>query len=264
MREDALLIPIASIAGNTVRPLSFLRADNGNTALTREARALTGTTWRLWLPAAGTPIDVNVLRPAMADSHCAAQQVWRTSHVARVPEPHTFPIKKVGLAVRGAAVERADDVSTLPDDGSRRVGRLITQLTHAKETERLTRQPQDPFAKYDAAKRASTPVRIGALRRHTVDNTSTYYFEASKTYLPHETELIIGWVVESPLGLNSYHVRMFDDVEKEGENAVVWGVVRSGGRSYWVFEWQGYESESYAVHEWPSGATRLKIDGGGC
>lgn len=213
--------------------------------------------------------EIKTIEPLTVQSHCADQTVWRTTLTLPPAPENIAPVRKIGLAISGGAVESTEDVANQPDVESRRVVRRIVQLTHAKELERLTSEPDEYLPRGQTrSERANVAVRIAVLRRHaTTADVSTYYFEALKAWGPAvDHGLVTGWIVATPSRLVDHDVKykFNDDGYKENDRAIVWGVVRYQRRTLWILEWHGYESEYYSVHEWPSGVERMKVDGGSC
>lgn len=212
--------------------------------------------------------DIKTIEPLTVESHCVDQFVWRTTLRLPPAPANIAPVRKIGLAISGGALEHPEDVANQPDEASRRVARRIVQLAHTKEVERVEETPDEYRPRgYSRAERATVAVRIQILRRHVTAGVATYYFEAVKAWGPAiDHGLVTGWIVDASSRLVDYDVRykFNDDGYKENDRAIVWGVVPYQRRTLWILEWHGYEWEYYTVHDWPSGVERLRVDGGGC
>jgi hypothetical protein len=200
--------------------------------------------------------------------YCSDRLLWRTT-VKPVPVPaNVVPIGKIGVAISGGALEHPKDVTHQPDSASRRVAQLIVRLAHTKEAERLATMRREHWPTTRYGERSQAPVHLKQLKRHDAGGSSTYYFEATKPWFGRSVEngLVTGWIVDSPKGLRTHDVayKFNDDVRKENDHAIVWGILPYQGRNLWVLEWHGYESEYYALHEWPSGVVRLEIGAYNC
>jgi hypothetical protein len=282
VREDGYLIPIVTLTpklfesppDTTERPFRNLawklygRGKNGVPVMPPPYPWPPITAAAVAMRAVAIKTEIKTLEPLTVGSHCTDQAVWRTTLKLPPAQEHVAPIRKIAVAVAGGVVELPEDVAGQPDAASRRVARRIVHLTHAKEAERVANTPRQYLPETGSPEgRANVAVRIEQLRRHAVDGVSTYYFEATKAWgAALDNGLVTGWIVDTPSGLRDHDVtfKFNDDSHKENARAIVWGVVRYQDRSLWILEWHGYESEAYAVHDWPSGVERVLVDGGGC
>ena len=269
VREDGYLIPIATVTPALFAPPFPFETNANGEPLPPEKREWPFKTlqWRLSSPGKA-PVEITTLEPLILDSHCTEQSVWRTTLKLFPAQKNVAPVGKIGAAISGGTLEHPEDVSGQPDAASRRVASRIVQLTHAKEAERVASEPAQYLPpNHSPAERAKVAVRVAQLRRHSAAGLATYYFEATKAWgAALDNGLVTGWIVDTPSGLKDHDVKykFNDDRFKENARAIVWGIVRSSGRSLWILEWHGYESESYTLHEWPSGVERVVVDGGAC
>ena len=203
-------------------------------------------TGRVWTLADGrkAPVEITTVGTQMVRMpYCDDRSLWRTT-LTRPPAPEGIsPIPKIGAAVSGANLQFPENVTGLPDAGSRRVSNRIVTLFLSHEKARLAA---------DKALSATTePVRIQQLARHTLGATSTYYFEATKAVkipgygVAEDARLLTGWIVDAGAGLKDYEVtyKINDDAYKENAQAIVRGIVPFQGRALWLLEWHGWESE---------------------
>jgi hypothetical protein len=254
MRVDGLLIPMVTLQDGTSSNLSVGDPDENRSAMAPEARELEGRPWTLWKRAGGAPTEFRITGRAIADAGYFRHEAWTTTFKGIRLRPGYVPIAKAGLATQGIIVEQPENVASRPDAASQRVGRLISHLAHAKETEMVTSDPHHPLREQGAAARASTVVRLTKLWRRRAGNTDTYYFEAVKQY-GHLPVLATGWVVVAGGKARSLDVTSLpsDDVYKQGVYRTVLGIVPFRGRDLWVMEAHYYEGEDREVRVWPSG-----------
>jgi len=269
VREDGYLIPIATITPKLFETIAMETTVNGEPLPPEEPEwPFSNLEWTLSSSGGTASVAIKTLEPLTVDSHCTDQTVWRTTLKLPPARKNVAPIQKIGLAVNGSSVQHPENVAGQPDAASRRVARVIVQLTHAKEAERLATEPKEYWPSNSYSDRAQVPVRLEKLQRHSNGGSSTYYFEATKPWLRGSPEngLVTGWLSASGTDIKSHDVKykFNDDGHKENDRAIVWGIVPYRGRTLWILEWHGYEHEYYTVHDWPSAVERVKIDGGGC
>jgi hypothetical protein len=222
---------------------------------------------RMWtLEDGGARVEIRTTGKVLVPMpYCADRYLWRTT-LKRPPAPEGIaPIPKIGAAVSGAALEFPDNVTTLPDESSRRVAERIVTLFLAREKAALA-------DKKDVVSATDKPVRITQLSRYATAATATYYFEARKPlryaegFVDNDAGLVTGWIVDSPAGLKDVEVtyKVNDDGYKQSDHAMVRGVVPYRGRALWLLEWHGWETEYFTLHDWPSGIVRVLADGYQC
>jgi len=254
MRVDGLLIPMVTLRGETSSNLNIIDPGENRSVMAPEARELERRPWKLWKRAGGAPIDLRVTGRATADAGYFFHEAWTTTFAGTPVLPYVVPVAKAGLATQGVVVEQPENVVSQPDAASRRVGRLITHLTHAGEAAMLKAEPEHHLHQRPAELRASTVVRLSKLWRRRLGSTDTYYFEAIKQqgYLP---VLSTGWIVVSGGKATSQDVTVMasDDTYKQAVRREVLGIVPYRGRDLWVIETHYYEGEDVRVRAWPSG-----------
>jgi hypothetical protein len=276
VRDDGYLMPITRITPQDfevrARPeQTFINGEPiGPAPFPAPEWPFKGLTWTLSSGRGRKPVEITTLEPVMVDMpYCEDRLLWRTTLKRPPVDQRYVPIGKIGLAVRGAAIEHPEVVANQPDPGSRRVARRIVALFLSKERARLAVE-KGQYAV--SAAPGSPPVRIKQLSRHLVGDVSTYYFEATKALtlsdgaIDPNAGLITGWIVDSPSGLKDYEVtyKVNDDAYKENDHATVHGIVPFQGRALWLLEWHGWEWEYYTLHEWPAGVARLTVDAYQC
>ena len=270
VREDGYLIPIAVITSKLLdTPIPTATFVNGEPLSRDEPEwPFKDLGWMLSFGGGRPEAAIQTIEPRTVRSYCGDQDVWRTSLKLPATRENVAPTRKIGLAISGGTIEHPQDVVAQPDAASRRVARRIVALTHARELERIAKEPAQwlPSA-HSTTERAKVPVRLAKLRRHSTAGITTYYFEATKAWgADPQHGLVTGWIVDAPSGLTDHDVayKFNDDSFKENERAIVWGVVRYQEKTLWILEWHGYEIEYYTVHEWPAGVERVSISGGAC
>jgi hypothetical protein len=271
VRIDGHLMPIALITPQLFEESLGARIEVNGVPI--EATAIDwpfkGLAWTLSEGRGRKPVDVTTIEPLMVRMpYCSDRLMWRTT-LKRPPAPDgVAPIRKIGMAARGAAIEHPDEVTEQPDAASRRVARLIVKLAHEKEASRLKTEPKEYWPQNSYPDRAQAPVRIEMLHRYLAGGVATYYFEATKPWWKGSSEngLVTGWVTDSAGTLRDQDVvyKFNNDSQKENESAIVWGIVRYQERALWLLEWHGWENEYYTLHDWPSGVVRATVNAYEC
>jgi len=220
-----------------------------------------GWTYVPWGGAASRPLAIKDL--VTVDAYCQRQE-GLTTNIPK-PAPKRAPHLMTGIAFHGnVSVASVEDVAHQPDDASRRVARVIVQLTHAFESERTSIPPRSERRVIPLNERGRVPVHITTLARDRVGDTDFYYFEARKRYGAVES-YAQGWLTSSPFAISAFRVE--GGIDGGGETSRVrgrvLGALRVSRNSVWVMEMRGYEGDSYDVVEMPSGQV-LSISGGGC
>jgi hypothetical protein len=261
LREDGYLVPVATIVGSRYEPLltqSTITSSENTAVFTLAARRLAGSTWSV-VRTSGETMDLTVLNRAKVRNHCMFEEAWRTSFKGKPVPAYDADFAKIGIAVRGGTAEQPQDVTSQPDEASRRIASLVLRRAASEEAIRLAK---DPNILKDYLTQTAR-LEVTKLFRHTSAGTATYFFETTKTPFPLMTR---GWIVDSASGTAWRDVRftVSDDVYKEVCVGTVIGLVSLPDRTLWLMEWHGYEGEGQAIHEWPSGAIRLRTPGAGC
>lgn len=262
LRQDGYLIPVATIDGNRYRPLLITSTQLDNTnVFTAAAIAIGRATWRV-ARRNGDPLEVTALHRAMVGDHCSSEEAWRTSFKGAPVDGRSADVAKLGIAVIGAEASQPEDVTALPDEASRRVARLVVRTAAALEEERFAEAP-NLLREYFPADRNSAVIVLKKFFRHSRAGVTTYFFETAKEPMPLITS---GWIVDSADASKVIDARfaVSDDSHKEGRSGTVTGLVPLADRTLWLMEWHGYEHETHAIHEWPSGQVRLRTPGVGC
>jgi hypothetical protein len=267
VREDGHLFPITLVPPRPIEDARFPLETFINGSRIPEPEApiwpFKDLTWTL---PGGRPLTFKTLEPVMVQMPYGEDRLmWRTTLKGRPVRKGYVPIPKIGAAVTAASIELPEDVVSEPDDASRRVARRIESLFQMHEKSRLAEergrvtvpQADEPL-----------PVVIEQLKRHAVAGVTTYYFEATRSLklsdgaIVPDAGLVTGWIVDSRSGLKDFEVeyKVNDDSYKEGDTAIVRGIVPYQGKAVWILEWHGWESEYYTVHEWPSGVLLVTVD----
>jgi hypothetical protein len=189
-----------------------------------------------------------------------------------VPPPFAQPYPKDGLVVSGpqavdalqmlplASPEWAEMESTLQRPFDNAEERTLTQITGWSHA-------------YGRKERTRVPIAIEALYRAPIDSGEwlAYYVEAVRKYPPKPEDegcglitSVNGWILVKPGGKASFdlgaHVTYCD--RKGVTYMLPLGLVRTQGRSYWVYQMSGYRREWYVVAKPSQHAVELRVEYG--
>jgi hypothetical protein len=190
---------------------------------------------------------------------CSGRVGLRTDHKSRALAPPRMkqPYPKDGLLVSGGiAVGRIDIVQR----GSDEWNRALTLLTNE-----FNRGEVRAIASFGGWRH---PVREEARRRQPIvieavykapsdaDGWTTYFVEAARQYPSMKrgddcglTTTGQGWVHVGPGGKSEVELSSrVTYCDRKGVNVMLpFGTVRAGNRTYWVYQFSGYEDEWYQV-----------------
>ena len=203
--------------------------------------------------------QVRIERPASVRIRCSPRVGLRSDYVSAlpVPPPASDAFPKDGVVVSGAAV--VEPIAAVPQVSPEWAASalLLVEPFDGAETAAAGAFTdwKHPFPR---SERRKVPVALEALYKAPMDaeGWTAYRFQAVKRYPPLRADgncgLIssaTGWIMQGPEGQHwtelaarvTYCDRM-DDIF-----TVPFGLVRAGGKSYWIYELSGYDREGYAV-----------------
>lgn len=266
VRSDGFLVPIATRTPDGLwTALSGIEVTGDRSTIRiRDHASLPRDGWTFHPVGDGASRPLAIRGNVTAEASCMRQETLATD--ASRPGPPGTDRLAWGIATHGAATTLpVDDVAEQPDVESRRVARVIVQLTHALEADRAA-QPSSRLAGITSDQRGRVPVVITRLDRARLAWQDAYYFEAQKDY-GRMRSFAGGWALSSSAGFSL--VQVAAGVESAGGETTrsygrVLGALRSGLGAVWIVEMQGYEGRHYALVD--TGAPRrvLEVPGGGC
>jgi hypothetical protein len=257
MRRDGVLVPTAAFDGKRWRsewasPARDLWIPIKLTDVPKAWWEISppGADWQLWTSAGSSA--VHVTQPTWVDAHCARQVALQTDYKSPepLPPPTEQPYPKDGLAVAPARVVEPIEIVTVKPD-TIPLGELRARFNDAERDvdrnfghplPRRVREPIDPV--------------VEALYAFG-DAPRAYYVESSRLYrkLGDDGCTAIGfgtgWFVK-----DGEKIRWLDmavdllDCNKYGASYMLpLGAIRSGGRTFWIVQYAGWDHERYVVVE---------------
>jgi hypothetical protein len=225
--------------------------------------------WTLYPTRSGNPRPLALKSPrkdeAADSSDCFLMQAF-DSDGPRVQFPNStqrLP-QRVGLGVLGPArVERGDDVTSQPDESSRRAAMAVVREVHNVERHLIRRADVSPLERFEGRKEVRSIVRLLTMTRFLADDGEWYFFQARKQYLePYVFEgkrhvkvwasvLVEGWLRASSAGLRTLgaHGVVEDDDGKAGIIYRIVGILPLEDRTVWIAEGLQYEQQHYELFE---------------
>lgn len=241
--------------------------------LTPQALNLPRRGWTLYPRGeASRPLVLQAVRKALAteSGDCFVMQAYDSDAVR-------------GIGILGPArFERGEDMTTQPDEVSRRAAARVVGAAHAIERRLDSREGrQSPLRRFDGRNNVRAVVQLLAMVRYRVDGGDLYFFQARKEHRERyvfEGEqldkewartLVHGWLRVLPASVDLLSV----SGEFEGDDGKTGAIYRSAGllklddRAVMITEGHGYESQFYELFEIGPGAepphSVLVIDVGG-
>jgi hypothetical protein len=202
---------------------------------------------------------VRLESPAMARIMCSARAGLRSNYVSPLPVPppmeRSFP--KDGLVVSGSAV--VEPIMVVPrssPEWQTSELALPNAFDDAETTASLSFTAwRHPIGR---AQRRKVPVELEALYKAPMDAPGwvAYRFQAVKRYPPRPADgncgllsSAVGWIAVGPNGKHwaqlAVHITYCDRMDDV--ITVPFGVIRAGGRSYWIYQLSGYDREGYVI-----------------
>ncbi|PYP35532.1 MAG: hypothetical protein DMD48_14180 [Gemmatimonadetes bacterium] len=278
LRRDSVVVPFASFDGK--RWSSAWPPPGLELTVPIDLRAVPSRwwgptraleSWQAWT--APSPLMLRVVQPDWVDVHCVRQIGLRTDYLpSTLPPPRTEqPYPKDGLAVSPPQpVERAEIVPSSADE-VRSFTRVLTQAFN--EAERLVEQRHG----HPVARRAREGVEptIEAVYAFGA-SPRVYYVEANRRYrelgqfLGECAALAFGtgWFVRDEAGVRP--LTMGVDLlpcDRSGASYMLpLGVMRVGGRLFWIAQFSGWDHERFVVIEIKAKTVEVAVSvwGGGC
>ena len=264
LRRDGIVLPFATFDGRrwsnrwpqqlpSSRPISLADIPKSWWGLEPAPRAMSH-----W--ADGVKVgEVAVTSLAVTSPMCEPRMTLRSDYKSREPVPPGFvlPFPKDGLLVSGDV--SVAKIATLDPAGDEAKGVLGLALDEFNRQEtamasRFThwRHPVKP------ADRKKIPVTLEAIYSAPTDggDGTAYFIEAIREYPPGPNETdgcglatyVSGWVItsaERPAIRVGARITFCD---RKGVGYMLpFGLIRADGKNYWVFQYSGFESESYEV-----------------
>lgn len=202
---------------------------------------------------------VRLGRPATVRIMCSARFGLRSNYVSPLPVPppteRSFP--KDGLVVSGSTV--VEPITVVPK-GSPEWQTIEAGMDKTFDESEATAAQSFTNWKHPIgrAQRRQVPVELEALYKAPMDAPGwvAYRFRAVKRYTPQPADgncgllsSAVGWVATGPNGKRwvqlavqiTYCDRMDDVI------TLPFGLIRAGGRSYWIYQLSGYDREGYVI-----------------
>jgi hypothetical protein len=265
LRRDGVVTPFATFDGKTwtspwpadLQSLSVpISLDTVPGKWWGKAGALTEMT--LWAGGErhGT---VRLERPATVRIMCSARAGLRSNYVSSLPVPppieRSFP--KDGLVVSGSTA--VDPIMVVPRSSPEWQTSEVGMVKAFDEAETTAAQSFTQWKHpVERPQRRQVPVELEALYKAPMDAPGwvAYRFQAVKRYAPQPADgncglrsSGVGWIAVGPNGKHwtqlavdiTYCDRMDDVI------TLPFGLIRAGGRSYWVYQLSGYDREGYVI-----------------
>jgi hypothetical protein len=293
MRRDGLLVPFASYDNGhwysrwpvptTDRDVPVSLSDVPANWWGIEGPA---SVWTLWTPD-GKPRPVRVTGTLGFEAHCVMNVGLRTDYRSPAPAPpldqHNYP--KDGLAITGSLPIEQATVITAADPVWKSLEQMLRGNVTWEERWLLARFPgTDPhFRKVAPGVTAMDQVPLKLEVLCSADglkpNTLTVYFEGAKRYEAEDANAArpcgpvtfsSGWVHRAVTGQgfldNNVQTRLTDCTQWNIDFRQPLGIVRVGGKPYWIMQVSRWGGESYEVVEVGENRTTVVLTtvGGWC
>jgi hypothetical protein len=216
--------------------------------------------WTLW-SGRGEPAPINVTSTRAVAAPCGKQSALGTDYAppTTLPPADQAPFPKVGIATTAAVDFEPIPEVAREDPNWLRVRRALERREFRKaETDALT----DMRWKHPtpSAIREQTPIDLQAVWH--VKDSRFFYFEAMRHYRDPNPEkdqppcplitYVAGYFWEDPSGeLRPVGVRGLITYCHMEHAAFLWplGVIREGGKQYWLLQSSGWRGEFYRIME---------------
>ena len=203
--------------------------------------------------------DVSIVALSQVKVLCSARLGVRTDYKPRELAPPRLrqPYPKDGLLVAGdATVGRIETVQRGAAEWEKALALIADEFNkNEKRAIRSFDAWEHPFSEED---RKDTPIVMEAMYRAASDapGWTTYFVEAVRQYPARLRDggcglatIGQGWVHMGPDGKR--HVELTSRItycDRKGVGFMLpFGTVRAGGRTYWVYQYSGYDAEFYQV-----------------
>ncbi|CAN5848714.1 hypothetical protein BH24ACI5_BH24ACI5_12260 [soil metagenome] len=216
--------------------------------------------------------EVLLKEPTVAALMCEPRPALKSDYKATAPVPPRFvlPYPKDGLLVSG-------DVPVMPidavePDGAEGKNVLALAVDQFNKQENLA---AGRFTSWrhplKAAERKLLPIVIEALYRAPIDDPgwTAYFMEAVRQFPPGPAEkdgcglatYASGWVIVGPGGASrTWLGARVTYCDRKGVGYMLpFGRVRANDRTYWVFQYAGFEAEAYEVARPAKGGVQAEV-----
>lgn len=264
LRRDGIVVPFAAFDGRrwskrwperppADRPISLEDVPDGWWGVKPPPRRM-----QLWSEGVRSG-EVTVTAPVIGTLMCEPRMTLRSDYTPSQPAPPRFvlPFPKDGLLVSGdIPVSKIETLDTAGADGAAVLALALDEFNRQESAAASVftawRHP------VKAADRRKVPVTLEALYRAPADDPESmaYFIEAVRQYPPGPNEkdgcglatYVSGWVVKSPERTSVRIGARVTFCDRKGVGYMLpLGLVRADGKNYWVFQYSGFESESYEV-----------------
>ena len=257
MRRDGVLIPFAAFDGkhwdnNWPAPASDLIVPITLESIPKSwwSNNPPSADWQLWTP--NGPSTIHVSQPDWIQAHCARQVALRTDYrsLQRPPPPSEQPYPKDGVAVSPRhAIESIEMITApgaqlSPEDLRRKFNfaELEVDRNFGHPIPRRTRELADPA--------------IEAMYAFG-DSPRAFYVESSRIYRTMGDEgctaiaFGTGWFVRDAGKVKwlDMAVDLLRCTKYGATYMLPLGAIRSGGRTFWIVQYSGWDHERYVVVE---------------
>ena len=267
LRRDGIVIPFAAFDGRrwssrwpqrlpVERPISLKDIPKSWWGVEPAPRRM-----RHWSDGASVG-EVTVTSPGIGALMCERRLTLHSDYKATEPLPPAFvlPFPKDGLLVSGdVPVAKIAAVDVASDEARGVLGLALNDFNREESAmSSAFTQWRHPVT---SAERKKVPVTLEALYRAPTDDPewTAYFIEAIREYPPGPKETdgcglvtyLSGWVITSqrsdqrPLVRAGARITYCD--RKEVSYMLPFGLLRADGKSYWIFQYAGFEQESYHV-----------------
>lgn len=274
MRRDGALIPFAAFDGkhwdnkwpapaaDLMVPINLASVPKG-----WWAHDAPSAIWQVWTSKG--PVPIRVTQPDWVQAHCARQVVLKTDYrsLDRPPSSREQPYPKDGVAVTPAhAIEPIEIVAApdplLPSEDLRKKfnsAELEVDQNFGHPIPRRTREAGDPT--------------IEAMYAFG-ESPRAFYVESSRLYRTMGDEgctaiaFGTGWFIKD--GGKVKWLDMAVDLLRCNKYGATYmlplGAIRSGGRTFWIVQYSGWDHERYVVVEVKKSRVEAVVSayGGGC
>jgi hypothetical protein len=282
LRRDGVIVPFAAFDGK--RWSSPWRPPSVELTVPINLRAVPSRWWGptkaldVWqarlLATTAPPRALRVVQPDWVDVHCVRQVGLRTDYVASadVPPRTVQPYPKDGLAV--SPDHPVESIAVMPPEGPEPQG-LSRALAEAfNNSERKIESYGDGHPISRRAREGVAPT-IEAVYAYG-DHPRVYYVEASRPYrqlgaAPGDCTAVAfgtGWFVREGSQVRSLLtvVDLLGCNRRGASYMLPLGVVREGGRLFWLAQFSGWDHERFVVAEIKPKTVEavMSVWGGGC
>lgn len=274
MRRDGMLIPFAAFDGKRwdnkwPAPAADLVVPITLQSVPRSwwANDPPSADWQLWTPSG--PLPVHVSQPDWVQAHCARQVALRTDYrsLQRPAAPSEQPYPKDGVAVSPAHAVEAIEIVAVPG------AQLLVEDLRAKFNYAELEVDRNFGHPIPRRSRESADLAIEAMYAFG-DGPRAYYVESSRMYRMigdggcTAIAFGTGWFIRE-----AGKVKWLDMAvdllrcNKYGASYMLpLGAIRSGGRTFWVVQYSGWDHERYVVVEVKKNKVEavVSVYGGSC